>query len=67
MANWVQGAIKHPGIEKRRAAANGISTHEQLEHDANSSDPTLERRGNLGLRFERGFGKPHSKSRAKRR
>ena len=45
--------IKHPGIEKARAKRNGISTHAQLEKDAHSGNPTLERRGNLGLMFER--------------
>ena len=51
---FIQAAIKHPGIEKRRARANGISTHQQLEHDAKSSNPTLRGRGELGLRFEKG-------------
>lgn len=51
---WISGAIKHPGIEKARAKANGISTHAQLEKGAHSSNPTLRGRGNLGLRFERG-------------
>lgn len=46
---WIQGAIKHPGIEKRKAARNGISTHEQLVKDAGSSDPTVAARGHLGL------------------
>lgn len=50
--HWIQGTIKHPGVEKARAKRNGISTHEQLERDSHSSNPTLERRGNLGLRLE---------------
>jgi hypothetical protein len=54
MANFIKGAIKHPGIEIKRAKEHGISTHEQLEHDAHSDNPTLERRGELGLRFEKG-------------
>lgn len=41
--------IKHPGIEKAKAKRNGISTHEQLERDAHSSDPKARARGNLGL------------------
>jgi hypothetical protein len=49
---WIKGAIKHPGAERARAKRNGISTHEQLERDAHSGNPTLERRGNLGLRLE---------------
>lgn len=67
MADWITKAVKHPGIEKRRAAAAGISVHQELERDANSSNPTREREGNLGLRFERGIGKSHSKPRSKRR
>lgn len=51
--HWEQEAVKHPGVEKARAKANGISTHQQLERDAKSSNPTLRRRGNLGLTFER--------------
>ena len=31
---WIAGAIKRPGIEKRRAAAAGISTQEELSRDA---------------------------------
>jgi hypothetical protein len=51
---WIQSAVKHPGVEKKRAQEHGISTHEQLERDSHSSDPTLRGRGNLGLRFEKG-------------
>lgn len=54
MVNFIKGAIKHPGIEKAKAKANGISTHEQLEKDSHSKDPTVRSRGNLGLRFEKG-------------
>jgi hypothetical protein len=46
---WIKGAIKHPGIEKRKAARNGISTHEQLVRDSQSSDSTTRARGTLGL------------------
>lgn len=46
--NWIKGAIKHPGIEQRKAKANGISTQEQLRRDAHSSDPATRRRGVLG-------------------
>lgn len=51
---WIKKAVLHPGIEKARAEAHGISTHQQLEKDSHSSNPTLRGRGNLGLRFERG-------------
>lgn len=45
--------IKHPGIEKKRAAEHGISTHEQLVRDSHSSNKTLRARGNLGLALSR--------------
>jgi hypothetical protein len=69
--HFIQKAIKHPGIEKKRAAEHGISTHEQLERDAKSDDPTLRGRGALGLRFEKGGdlhhgSKPKSKTNAER-
>lgn len=51
---WIGGAIKHPGIEKKKAAENGISTHQQLEKDSHSSDTSVRGRGLLGLRFQRG-------------
>lgn len=51
--HWEEHAVKHPGVEKARARRNGISTHQQLERDSHSSNPTLRRRGNLGLTFER--------------
>lgn len=45
--------IKHPGVEKAKAAAAGISTHEQLEKDSHSSDAKTRARGNLGLALTR--------------
>ena len=63
---WIQGAVKHPGVEKAKAKRNGISTHEQLERDSHSSNPKVRARGNLGLRFEKGgdlhAGKKKSRS-----
>ena len=50
---WLGGAIKHPGIEKKKAAAAGISTHEQLEKDSHSSNASVRGRGLLGLRFQK--------------
>lgn len=41
--------IKHPGVEKAKAKAAGISTHEELEKDSHSSNPKTRARGNLGL------------------
>lgn len=51
--HFIAGAIKRPGIEKRRAAAAGISTHEELERDAKSENPTRRREGVLGLTLSR--------------
>jgi hypothetical protein len=47
--------IKHKGIEIAKAKRNGVSTHTQLERDSKSSNPTVKKRGVLGLTFERGF------------
>jgi len=47
-ANWIQGAIKHPGAEKRAAKAAGMSTHAYMEkhkHDSGKSGA----RARLGL------------------
>ena len=55
--HWIQGAVKHPGIEKKKAAAAGISVHQQLEKDSDSSNPSVRGRGLLGLRFQKGIGK----------
>lgn len=51
---WIGGEIKHPGIEKEKAARNGVSTHEQLEKDSHSADPHVRGRGLLGLRLTKG-------------
>lgn len=45
--------VKRPGIEKARAKAAGVSTHQQLERDAKSSNPTRKKEGVLGLNFEK--------------
>jgi hypothetical protein len=64
---WIGPSIKHPGIEKERAREHGISTHQQLERDSHSGNPTLRARGNLGLRFEKGGDLHHGRSRAEHR
>ena len=51
--HFIAGAIKHPGVEKAKAARNGVSTHQQLETDSHSSNPTTRRRGTLGLTLTR--------------
>jgi hypothetical protein len=43
------GKIRHPGVEKAKAKAAGISTHQQLVKDSHSSNATARARGNLGL------------------
>lgn len=60
--NWIQKAVKHPGREKERAKEHGVSTHEQMERDAHSSNPSLERAGNLGLRLS---AMSHGKSKSR--
>ena len=45
---WIAGAIKHPGAEKRAAAAAGKSTHEFMEEHKNSPG-TAGKRARLGL------------------
>ena len=45
--------VKHPGVEIAKAKRNGRTTHQQLEVDAKSSNPTVKKRGVLGLSFER--------------
>ena len=52
MANWIQGAIKHPGRMKALAKKHGISTHEELEHDK-SKGGSLGKAANLGLTLSR--------------
>lgn len=51
MADWIKGAIRHPGREKRRAAKNGISVGEQLRRNSHSPNKSLAAAGRLGLRL----------------
>lgn len=46
--HWIAGAIKHPGAEKRAAAAAGMSTHAYMEKHKNDSG-TAGKRARLGL------------------
>lgn len=48
--NWIQGAIKHPGAEKRAAKRAGESTHEYMESHKNDSGKSGAR-ARLGLRL----------------
>ena len=46
--HWIQGAIKHPGVEKKAAARAGMSTHAYMEahkHDSGEAG----HRARLGL------------------
>ncbi len=45
---WIKGAIKHPGAEKKAAAAAGMSTHAYMEKHKNDSG-TAGKRARLGL------------------
>ncbi len=45
---WIKGAIKHPGVEKKAAAAAGESTHEYMEKNKNAGG-TAGKRARLGL------------------
>ena len=50
---WIAKAIKRPGRMTRRAKEHGRSTHEQMEKDKHSSDPSLRAAANLGLRLSK--------------
>ena len=49
---WITKAIKHPGAEKRAAAAAGESTHEYMEKHKDDSG-TAGKRARLGLTLSR--------------
>lgn len=47
---WIQGAIKHPGVEKEAAAKAGMGTQEYMQehmHDSGKAGA----RARLGLRL----------------
>ena len=52
---WIAGAIKHPGVEKKAAAAAGMSTHAYMEKHKGDSG-TAGKRARLGLELA-GFRK----------
>ena len=54
MANWIAGAVRHPGALKKAAEKHGVSTHQEAEKEAHSSDQTKRGRGALALRFQKG-------------
>jgi len=47
---WIQGAIKHPGVEKKAAAAAGESTHQYMMEHENAPGKSGAR-ARLGLRL----------------
>ena len=49
---WIAGAIKHPGAEKKAAAAAGMSTQAYMEKHKGDSG-TSGRRARLGLTLSR--------------
>jgi hypothetical protein len=54
VANWIAGAVKHPGALSRAAAKAGRSKREEAEKESHSSNPKIRARGNLGKRFMKG-------------
>ncbi len=48
MANWIKGAIKHPGAEKRAAKKAGMSTQAYMQKHKSDSG-TAGKRARLGL------------------
>ena len=59
--NWIAGAIKHPGAERRAASKAGMSTHAYMEKEKGAGGKAGAR-ASLGLRLEamHGGGKKHT-------
>lgn len=53
MANWIQGAVKHPGALTAAANKHGVSKLQEAEKEAKSKNPHIAARGRLGERFMR--------------
>ena len=49
--HWIEGAIKHPGAERKAAARSGMSTHAYMEKNK-SKGGTAGKRARLGLTLE---------------
>ena len=45
---WIQGAIRHPGVEKKAAANAGMSTHAYMEKHKGDSG-TAGKRARLAI------------------
>lgn len=61
---WIQGAIKHPGVEKKAAKKAGMSTHEYMEKHKDSPGKAG-KRARLGLRLS-GMAKAGGKRKEKK-
>ena len=53
MANWIQGAVKHPGSLTAAAKRHGVSKLQEAQKEKQSSNPKIRARGSLGERFIR--------------
>lgn len=51
MANWIKGAVKHPGALTKAAKQHGVSKLQEAEKESHSSNPHIRARGLLGKRF----------------
>lgn len=51
MANWIAGAVKHPGALTKAAKAHGVSKKEEADKESHSKNPHTRARGVLGKRF----------------
>ena len=51
MADWIKGAVKHPGSLTRAAQRHGVSKLQEAEKEKQSSNPKIRARGALGERF----------------
>ena len=51
MADWIKGAVKHPGSLTRAAQQHGVSKLQEAEKEKQSSNPKIRARGALGERF----------------
>ena len=61
--NWIAGAIKHPGAEKRAAKATGETTHQYMEEHKNAPGKAGQR-ARLGLALS-GMSKRRAGARGK--
>ncbi len=58
---FIQKGIKRPGRMKNLAKRHGVSTHQEMERDKHSSNPSLRSAANLGLRLTGGDLSPRKK------